>query len=252
MVDSITPATDDALRAAARAESGLEDAWPIQREAFTQWVVEDHPALAPLAAAGVTLTSDVHGYEAAKLKLLNGPHSTLAYVGSLRGRETVADAMRDPVLAAFVERLMREDIAPHVAAPAGLDVQAYIGAVLERFHNPAIAHRLSQIAWDGSQKLPQRLIPTVQAAIAAGRPLERLAVPFAAWMRFVAQRAAEGEGIIDPLADTLLELGRAATGASGDIEGFLALPLFPSDLAAHAGFRTAVAGVYLWLPRLPD
>jgi fructuronate reductase len=132
MVDSITPATDDALRARAEKITGVADAWPIQREPFTQWVVEDVPVMrdADWQSVGVTLAKDVGVYRRAKLRLLNGPHSTLAYLGLLRGHESVADAMRDEQLAQFVELLMTEDLAPSLGAEPGLDVEHYISAVL--------------------------------------------------------------------------------------------------------------------------
>lgn len=206
MVDSITPATDEALRARVAAAIGLEDAWPIQRERFTQWVIEDDFAgeRPELECAGVTFTRDVRGYEAAKLRLLNGPHSTLAYLGLGLGHGNVAEAMADARLAGFVERLMREDILPSLSPPPGLDLGAYTSDILARFANPAIDHRLSQIAWDGSQKLPYRILDTLRDAREAGRPLGRLAVPIAAWIRFVERMALRGERITDPLADRLL------------------------------------------------
>ena len=248
MVDSITPATDDALRARVEAETGLADAWPIQREAFTQWVIEDvMGADAPdLGSVGVTLTNDVSGFERAKLRVLNGAHSTLAYAGSLAGYETVADAMRDERLAGFVEVMMRQDIAPTVQAPAGLDLDDYITAVLKRFRNPEIRHNLSQIAWDGSQKLPFRILGAVRDALAAGRPVDRLALPLAAWMRFVQRRAREGAALTDPMAGRLAELGRASTGdPAGDVGRFLELTaVFPADLAADPRLRGAIEAAY--------
>lgn len=248
MVDSITPATDDALRARVLAETGVDDAWPIQRETFTQWILEDDlgPDAPDLASVGVTLTSDVEAWEQAKLRLLNGAHSTLAYVGLLRGLETVREAMDDAPLAAFVRAMMREDIAPTLRAPAGLDIPAYVEALLARFRNPAIAHRLSQIAWDGSQKLPIRLLGTVTDALAAGRPIDRLAVPVAAWIRFVAARAASAEPLVDPLAPILTALAR---GERGDVARFLGLEtVFPPALAADARFSAAVDRAWINLP----
>jgi fructuronate reductase len=235
MVDSITPATDDALRDRVRTAIGMEDAWPIQRERFSQWVIEPDFAgeRPPLDHAGATFSNDVRGYEMAKLRLLNGAHSTLAYMGLERGHETVAQAMRDGALAAFVERLMRDDIAPSLAPPAGLDVAAYIGAILRRFANPAIEHRLAQIAWDGSQKLPYRLLDTVRAARAAGRPIERLAMPVAAWLRFVEAKARSGEPLTDPMAERLLAASPAAIVAMPEIFG---------ELAGDPAFAQAVAG----------
>lgn len=247
MVDSITPATDDALRARVAEAIGLEDAWPIQREAFTQWVVEDlgAPILGELASAGVTLTADVAGFEQAKLRLLNGAHSSLAYLGRLAGIETVSDAMAEPRLARFIETLMRDDLAASLTPPEGMDVGAYIDAVLARFRNPAIRHRLSQIAWDGSQKLPVRLFGAVASALEAKSSIERLAVPVAAWMRFVVTTAQAGEALTDPLADRMLEIGRAATGeADRDVAAFLGLDVFAQGPCRSAPFVQALAVAY--------
>lgn len=248
MVDSITPATDDALRARVLTATGLEDAWPIQREAFTQWVVEDVlPADAPdLASVGVILTDDVRGFERAKLRLLNGVHSTLAYAGILRGHETVFEAVSDPVLEALARDLMVKDIIPTLTAPRGLDLADYAEAILARFRNPEIRHYLSQIAWDGSQKLPFRILGTLTETLEAGRSIERLAIPLAAWMRFVALRAKTGEAITDPLHDRLTEIGVGVTGdARTDVAAFLTLDsVFPAALTSNAVFVEAVEKAY--------
>ena len=150
------------------------------------------------ASVGVTLAKDVGVYDRAKLRLLNGPHSTLAYLGLLRGHESVADAMRDEQLAQFVELLMTEDLTPSLGAAPGLDVEHYISAVLARFRNPGIRHLLSQIAWDGSKKLPVRIVVTIAEALRAGRPIHRLVMPIAAWMRFIVRQAKAGVAIVDP------------------------------------------------------
>ena len=248
MVDSITPATDDALRARVQAATGLEDAWPIQREAFTQWVVEDvlGDGAPDLASVGVTLTNDVRGFERAKLRLLNGVHSTIAYLGLLKGHETVFEAISDPALAQIAEDLMVQDIIPTLTGPRGLDLAAYAQAILARFRNPEIRHLLGQIAWDGSQKLPFRILGTVADALEAGRPVERLALPLAAWMHFVRRRAAEGVKIVDPLADRLVETAEACTGdAAGDVAQFLKLePVFSRELARNATFVAALEKAY--------
>nr|WP_205691684.1 mannitol dehydrogenase family protein [Caulobacter sp. 602-2] len=248
MVDSITPATDDALRARVQAATGLADAWPIQREAFTQWVVEDvlGDGAPDLASVGVTLTDDVRGFERAKLRLLNGVHSTLAYAGLLKGHETVFQAVGDPALEALARDLMVQDIIPTLTAPRGLDLPAYAEAILDRFRNPEIRHLLSQIAWDGSQKLPFRILGTVKDALEAGRSVERLAVPIAAWFQFLKARAAEGVAVTDPLADRLLAVVQALPGeAKGDVAAFLAVEaVFPAQLAADDRFFDALQKAY--------
>jgi len=248
MVDSITPATDEALRERVAREVGLIDAWPVQRERFVQWVVQDGlgPDAPDLAAVGVTLTNDVAGYERAKLRLLNGAHSSLAYLGGLSGHATVAEAMTDPALANFVRTLMRQDIAPSLRAPQGLSIEAYVEAILARFRNPAIRHNLSQIASDGSQKLPIRLLGTVTDALSVGRPVDRLAAPVAAWMQFVVNAANGGATLVDPLAEPLRQVaGRCVGRAEPDVAAFLALDqVFPPALADSLRFRAAVEAAY--------
>ncbi|WP_206860189.1 mannitol dehydrogenase family protein [Lysobacter changpingensis] len=249
MVDSITPATDDALRDRVAGELGCIDAWPVQREAYTQWVVEDAfcNGRPPLERAGVTMSDDIAGYDRAKLRLLNAPHSALAYLGSLMEIETVAQAMATPVLAGFVERLMREAIAPNVAAPRGFDAAHYIDAILERFRNPAIQHRLSQIAWDGSQKIPVRLLGTIADALAAGRSIDPLCVPVAGWLRYVRRQAKAGVAIVDPMADALAAVGRQCDGSAADVDAFLRLDAVFAPLSADARFVGALRVAYVAL-----
>ncbi|UZK68266.1 mannitol dehydrogenase family protein [Sphingomonas sp. S1-29] len=247
MVDSITPATDDAHLARAAGALGVADLAAVQREAFTQWVLEDValPGDPDLASVGVIRTGDVAAYERAKLRILNGAHSTLAYVGLARGHASVGEAMADAPLAAFVEAMVREDIVPSLGAIAGFDVQAYAGAVLDRFRNPEIRHLLSQIAGDGSQKLPYRILDTVTEARAAGRPIARLAVPIAAWIAFLRDRAERGEAIADPLADQLAAAVMAQPEGDAIVGEMLAIDaIFPVSLANDADFRAAVAKAY--------
>ncbi len=248
MVDSITPATDDALRKRALGLTGLVDEWPIQREPFTQWVIEDLPVMrdADWQSVGVTLAKDVGVYDRAKLRILNGSHSTLAYLGTLRGHETVADAMRDEQLAQFIELLMTQDLAPSLGDSPGLDVEHYISAVLARFRNPGIRHLLSQIAWDGSKKLPVRIVITLNEALRAGRPIHRLMMPLAAWMRFVVRQAKSGVPIVDPEGERLSQVGRACTGdASSDVARFAAFQsVLPPALFAEPAFRSTLEAAY--------
>jgi fructuronate reductase len=247
MVDSITPATDDALRERVAGELACDDAWPIQRETYTQWVIEDRFCndRPPFERVGATMSHDIAGYDRAKLRLLNGAHSSLAYLGALMNLETVGDAMREPLLAGFVERLMRHAIAPAIALPHGMRADVYIDAILERFRNPAIRHRLLQIAWDGSQKLPVRLLSTIADALAAGRPIDALCLPIAAWMHFVGRQARNGVALVDPLNDTLSAIGRACTGdAQADLEAFLGLDAVFAPLSGDARFTDPLGAAY--------
>jgi fructuronate reductase len=248
MVDSITPATDDALRESVATATGVSDAWPIKREAFLQWVIEDLPAVreADWTSVGVTLAQDVSVYDRAKLRLLNGAHSTLAYMGLLRDRETVYDAMNDASLAGFVATLMHEDFAASLGASPGLDVAAYIDALLERFRNPNIRHLLSQIAWDGSKKLPVRLTATILEALQAGRRVDRMAMTIAAWMRFIARQARNDVAIVDGDAALLTRAGKACTAdAVHDVALFARFEaVLPPAILTKAQFRSSLEAAY--------
>ncbi len=242
MVDSITPASDAALYADVAATLGLEDRAAVQRESFVQWVIEDidQPLGPDLAAVGATITRDVAGYEKAKLRILNGAHSTLAYVGLLRGAASVAEAMADTVLAGFVDAMIRDDITPRLPLVAGFDLDAYRTAVLQRFRNPVIVHRLDQIAQDGSQKLPYRLGDTLVANRRAGRMPGGIVTAYAAWVAFLIRRTRAGIPIVDPAGDRLASL--ASTGTPADIVARLidAAIGFPPEIRGDDAVHTAV------------
>jgi fructuronate reductase len=253
MVDRITPATTAEDRAAVARALGVRDAWPVITEPFTQWVIEDRfpGGRPPWESAGAELVADVEPYELMKLRLLNGPHSTLAYLGYLAGFETVSEVMGDKDFAAFVRDLMEEEIAPTLAVPAGVDVASYTAALRERFRNPALKHRTWQIAMDGSQKLPQRLLGTIRDRLRSGRPVDRLALGVAGWMRYVSGTDERNHPIDvrDPLADRIRPIA-AAAGPSAErlAPALLALEgVFGTDLPAHPPF---VASVTAALDRL--
>ncbi|MFN0184394.1 MAG: mannitol dehydrogenase family protein, partial [Aquabacterium sp.] len=243
MVDAITPATDDALREQVARATGLQDAWPVQREAFAQWVIEAHAHEGgpDWSVAGAVNTPDVATFERAKLWLLNGPHSTLAYWGLLKGHQTVAQAIHDPELAGFLHAYVHQDIVPLLQA-TGLDLHAYADAILARFANPAMRHLLAQIAHDGSQKLPVRVVAPMLEALAQGADISRFAVPLAAWMHFLQQRASRREVIHDPLSSRLQQLGEAfANGAAPEVQTMALRLLMTEDVAHNPQVRAALA-----------
>ncbi len=248
MVDSITPATTDELRGQTSRALGAEDRWPVQRESFAQWVIEDHGLTAgpDWESAGVIITDDVAAYDRAKLRVVNGLHSTLAYLGSLLGHRTVFEAMGDEALVAFLRELAQRDIQPTLTAPRGMNLTQYVEEVLVRFRNPNLRHELAQIAWDGSQKLPPRVLSVVDDSLRAGRAPDRLCAPIAAWMRFVSRAAKRGDKLVDPLASELSQIGGACTGAGReDVPKFLSLTrVFPAPMAADPRFIGALIDLY--------
>ena len=194
MVDRIVPETTDADRAAVSSALGMTDTWPVVTEPFTQWIVEDRFSAGrpDFAAAGVQLVSDVKPFEHMKLRLLNASHSALAYLGYLAGHETIAATMTDDRFAAFARQVM-EDAAPTLAMPAGTDLAGYSASLLQRFANPALHHRTWQIAMDGSQKLPQRLLATIEERLRLGLPIDTHALAVAGWMRYVTAKDEQGQ-----------------------------------------------------------
>jgi fructuronate reductase len=248
MVDRIVPATTDEDRARISASLGVEDRWPVIGEPFLQWVLEDvFPHGRPdFAAHGVELVKDVTPFEHMKLRLLNGTHSTMAYLGSLAGHETVSDTITNPAFARLIRAMMDEEIAPTLKMPAGFDLDAYKSALIERYRNPALKHRTAQIAMDGSQKLPQRLLGPIRDRLAAGAPIDRLALAVAGWMRYVSGTDEKGGTIEirDPLAAKIA----ATAGSAGPVAERLAPALmgiteiFGTDLPADPRFTAPVLG----------
>ncbi len=244
MVDRITPATTDEDRARVAAVLGVRDEAVVVTEPFSQWVIEDDFAAGRPAweRAGVLMTDDVAPYEAIKLRMLNGSHSTLAYLGALAGFEFLADTVApDRPFVALASRLMREDVAPTLEVPAGFDLRAYEDDLLERFANPAIRHRTLQISMDGSQKLPQRLLDTVRDRRRVGADPTAAALGVAAWMRFVGVRCSDAGTpltVDDPLADEIARrIGECRT-PEHIAAGLLGLrQVFGEELGADAGLR---------------
>ncbi|WP_407674135.1 mannitol dehydrogenase family protein [Paracoccus beibuensis] len=239
MVDRIVPATTPADLDRLEALTGQRDEAPVMHEPFRQWVVEDRFAdgRPDLAAVGVQLVDDVTPFEHMKLRMLNGTHSSLAYLGYLAGHETIADTMADPVFARFVDRLWTEEIIPALTPPPGEDLHAYARALHDRYANPAIRHRTWQIAMDGSQKLPQRILGTIAERRAAGRQVPGLTLAVAAWMRYASGQDEAGRAIEvkDPLAPQLAALWRDDPAET--VAGFLSLSqVFPPALRDDAGF----------------
>ena len=182
MVDRITPEPTAEDIATVEAQTGVRDRAPVVTEPFTEWVLSGEFAAGRPSweDVGATFTDDVAPFEQRKLWLLNGAHSMLAYAGSIRGHVTVADAMRDETCRLWLEEWW-DAASRHLSLPAA-DVAAYRAALIKRFANPRMRHRLDQIAWDGSQKLPIRTLPTLRSEVAAGRIPPGATRPIAAWV----------------------------------------------------------------------
>jgi fructuronate reductase len=247
MVDRIVPATSEADIDALAERLGMTDAAMVKTEPFIQWVIEDSFSgeRPDFASAGVQLTGDVAPWEEAKLRLLNGAHSAIAYLGGLAGVEFVDQVVANSGGTVLVEALWNESETT-LSPPPGLDIAAYRRALMARFANSALAHRTRQIAMDGSQKLPQRLIAPAAARIAAGRPIETIALAIAAWMRWQAGRTDAGEAFVvdDPLAANTAAAIAGRTGAD-QVDALLGLEaVFPPALATDLRFRDPIVAAH--------
>ncbi|MPS68937.1 MAG: mannitol dehydrogenase family protein [Novosphingobium sp.] len=244
MVDRIVPATTDEDIAGLAALIGVEDRAMVKAEPFLQWVIEDSFAgeRPDFAALGVKLTDAVAPWEEAKLRLLNGAHSAIAYLGGLAGDRFVHEFVGSAAGLLFVERLW-DEVTPTLDPPAGLDVIAYRKELMARFANSALQHRTRQIAMDGSQKLPQRLLAPLGAVREQGGAFAAIALAIAAWVRWQAGTTDAGESfaIDDPAAQALADaLRNAATPRARAAAALAVLGPIPDEaaldaVAAHLG-----------------
>ncbi len=255
MVDRIVPAMTD-TDFARLAELGIDDPNAVVGEAFSQWVVEDDFPLGRPAweAEGVEMVADVAPFETMKLRVLNGSHSLLAYLGALDDIETVFDAVNRDDLVALLHRYMLDEAAPTLAMPAGTDLAGYAEQLLHRFANDSLRHRLQQIAMDGSQKLPQRWLQGAMARLEAAGEVPCTALGVAAWIRYTAGYDLHGSAytVDDPMATTFRLLHETH---GEDIEALVAAFLeldavFPPALAEYPGFVASVVASYRRLTTL--
>ncbi len=230
MVDRIVPAATDEVAAAAKVALGLIDDCALSTETFWEWVIEDkfvEPAdAALLAKCGVRVTPDVHSYEEAKLRMLNGSHSAMALMGAITGRPYIASCIGIDHIREFVDRLMSHEVAPHLSRTDWAD---YRDALIQRFGNPYLKHSVHQIATDSSQKIPQRWPPSVLGQMAKGQSFEHHALAAAIFLRYTLAIDEQGHAytLNDPQAESLLAIGKTQVA---DAMGSLKALLSRSDL----------------------
>jgi fructuronate reductase len=243
MVDRIVPAATDESLAEIEAVVGVADPCAISCEPFIQWVVEDNfvAGRPEWEAAGVQMVENVLPWEQMKLRMLNGSHSFLAWLGYLAGFQHISDCMQDAAYRHAARRLMLEEQAPTLSI-TDVDLVAYADSLTERFANPALKHRTWQIAMDGSQKLPQRMLDGIRIHLAQHTDWPLLALGVAGWMRYVSGTDDAGQAIDvrDPLADKIRPLVDNST-ESERVSALLTLSeIFGADLPRDPQFVTAV------------
>ncbi|MDR0379389.1 MAG: mannitol dehydrogenase family protein [Candidatus Accumulibacter sp.] len=254
MVDRITPATTDADRARVSASIGMEDAWPVVTEEFTQWVIEDRFTLGrpDWTLGGAIFSDEIERWESMKLRCLNGSHSALAYLGQITNCETVADAMQLPLITGILDTLWNE-VREVLHAPGGVNTADYVDSLKRRFRNPALKYRTTQIASDGSHKLPPRLLAPLRERIDKGLASPALTTAIAAWMHYAVKMArTPGSTLCDPLATEILERAGRGTNAVGIVDDLLSIEeIFDRDLPANTDFRGKLLEKFVDLAKNP-
>jgi len=249
MVDRITPATTDRERATLLDKYDLEDAWPVFCEEFRQWVLEDKFPLGrpALEKVGVTFTSNVAPFELMKIRILNGGHAAIAYPAALLDKHFVHEAMQDTQIAAFLDRLTEREIIPVVPPPPGVDLAQYKSLVGRRFANPKIEDTIPRLCFDGSNRQPKFILPSVVDRLKAGGEVKGLALVSALWCRYCHGETESGRKIApnDPSWERIQD---AAKRARTDPRAFLEMKdIFgaAAESSAYvASFSAALAGLW--------
>lgn len=239
MVDRITPATSDRERTILMERFGIQDNWPVFCEPFRQWVLEDNfPTGRPaLEDVGVTFTPHVAAFELMKLRILNGGHAAIAYPAGLLGIHFVHDAMADPLVRGFLDKLEAEEIIPCVPPVPGVDLQAYYQLIARRFANPDVGDTIPRLAQDGSNRQPKFILPSTRDRLKAGADVTGLALESALWCRYCAGTTDAGKpfNLDDPNAGRLTA---AALASKDDPASFLDLRDIFGDVADAPQFRS--------------
>lgn len=247
MVDRIVPATTDAVRALVSEKLHVVDAVPVPAEPFSMWVLEDEFAAGRprWEAGGAIFCDDVRPYEVMKLRLLNGTHSLIAYLGLLAGQDFISEAIRVHFVEAAARRLIAEDLLPLPQTPSGIDLPSYVDQLFARFRNEALGHRTAQVASGGSVKLPQRIGPPILANRRAGRMPQLLALTVAAYLCCMApldgQLVRGAERLKDPALRRLRELAtESATYAELAAAVFERGDIFDAEIGGDSEFAARV------------
>ncbi|HTF98139.1 MAG TPA: mannitol dehydrogenase family protein [Cellvibrio sp.] len=252
MIDRIVPATSDDDRREIETRLGVRDEGMVVCEPFSQWVVEDKFAdgRPEWEKVGVLLVKDVRVFEKIKLRLLNGAHSTMAYTGYLSGFQYISEVMEQPAFVNLVKTYMAREAGETVVAPEGFDIEAYKQQLRDRFSNKALKHRTWQIAMDGSQKLPQRLLETLREQLKGKGNIDILCLGVAAWIRYVSGVDEKGAAIdvSDPLAKELRAACDANQGnPAGMVKAIVSIQkVFGTDLIDEPRF---IQTTTQWLER---
>lgn len=248
MVDRITPATSDRERTILRDEFGVEDNWPVFCEPFKQWVLEDKfpGGRPPLEQVGVQFVPDVAPFELMKIRILNGGHATIAYPAGLLDVHFVDEAMREPLVKAFLDKVERDEIIPTVPPVPGVMLDEYYELIVRRFSNPKIGDTIRRLCLDGSNRQPKFIVPTIADRLKAGASVHGLALESALWCRYCFGTTDSG-AIIEPNDPAWDRMQATARVAKEDPAAWLAMADIYGDVSHSEPFRAAFSALLTML-----
>lgn len=248
MVDRIVPATTDATRERVGELGGYWDEVPVPTEAFTMWVIEDRFAAGRPAweyAEGVIFSDEVEKYEQVKLRLLNGSHSLISYLGALDGRETIPASRTQDFVEKCVRQAITQEFLPSITLPSGFDANVYVDQLFERWTNFALGDSVARVGSDGSAKLLQRVPVPASCLLNRGQMPEQMALLVAAWIACVCPPKGFSPGVIaekmdEPQREFLQSATQGATSPGAHARAILRSGMFPNELVQHEGFTARV------------
>lgn len=248
MVDRITPVTNPEDVTALVQQFGVEDAWPVVCEPFTQWVLEDHfPTGRPaFEEAGAQVVEDVVPYELMKLRLLNASHQALCYLGYLSGYRYVHEVCQDPLFVDFLLGYMEHEGTPTLPEVPGVDLDAYRRELIDRFANPEVRDTLARLCAESSDRIPKWLVPVIRHNLEHGGRIDSSALVVASWARYAEGVDEQGRPIevVDRFKDKVMA---AAARQREEPLAFLEDESFFGDLRHDERFTTAYLGFLMSL-----
>lgn len=244
MVDRIVPGTENEHIKMAAERLGVDDGIPVPAEKFTMWAIEDNflAGRPQWEAAGAIFTTEVEKFEVMKLRLLNGAHSLLAYVGALSGHQTIPESRFDPLIESALRKVLYEEYLPSLEMPSGLSAETYIEQLFMRWSNTALGDKTSRVGSDGSSKLPQRITVPALESYERGEAPKILALTVAAWLLCISEFAGFKRGVFaeqmkDPVRPKIIEIAKSSADVATLVTRFFnESGVFSNELSTTASF----------------
>lgn len=144
---------------------GYQDNMLVTCEPFHSWVIEAPKKWAevlPFDKVGlhVTWTDDMTPYRTRKVRILNGAHTVSVLAAYLSGYDIVREMLEDKTFNRYIKSVLYNEIIPNINLPRK-ELDSFAAAVLERFSNPFIKHKLLDISLNSVSKFKARCLDSL-------------------------------------------------------------------------------------------